>query len=189
MRIVNFDMLDLSQNFFELFGLPVSYTIDNTVLRERYRDLQRSVHPDRYASASQQEQRLAMQGSTFINEAFETLKDPLGRARYMLRLHGIDVDADRETTKDTAFLMEQLELREALSEIRQQADPLGAVADFVDTVSGKLNRVIHEMETDFENPAADKLDAIRENVRKMQFLRKLHQEAESVEAELEEELL
>ena len=76
-----------------------------------------------------------------------------------------------------------------MSEIRQQADPLGAIADFVDTVSGKLNRAIHEMAADFENPSADKLDAIRENVRKMQFLRKLHQEAESVEAELEEELL
>jgi molecular chaperone HscB len=189
MHIANFDMLDLSKNFFELFALPVSYEIDNNALRERYRELQRSVHPDRYANASAQEQRLAMQGSTYINEAFETLKDPLGRAQYMLRLLGVDVDADKETTKDTAFLMEQLELREALSEIRQQADPLDAIADFVDTVSGKLNRAIHEMAADFENPSADKLDAIRENVRKMQFLRKLHQEAESVEAELEEELL
>jgi molecular chaperone HscB len=107
----------------------------------------------------------------------------------MLRLLGVDVDADKETTKDTAFLMEQLELREALSEIRSQPDPLGAIGDFVDTVSGKLNHVIHEMAADFENPSTDRLDAIRENVRKMQFLRKLHQEAETVEAELEEELL
>jgi len=182
-------MLDLSKNFFVLFGLPVSYTIDNNALRERYRELQRNVHPDRYANASQQEQRLAMQGSTFINEAFETLRDPLGRARYMLRLLGVDVDSDNETTKDTAFLMEQLELREALSEIRQQADPPGAIADFLDNVSGKLNQLTREMATDFEHPEADKLDTIRERVRKMQFLRKLHQEAESVEAELEEELL
>jgi molecular chaperone HscB len=189
MHIANFDMLDLSKNFFELFALPVSYTIDNSALRERYRELQRSVHPDRYANASQQEQRLAMQGSTFINEAFETLSDPLGRAQYMLRLHGVDIDSDNETTKDTAFLMEQLELREALSEIRHQADPLGAIADFLDTVTGKLNRMISDMATDFENPSPDRLDAIRERVRKMQFLRKLHQEAESLEAELEEELL
>ena len=81
MHIANFDMLDLSKNFFELFALPVSYEIDNNALRERYRELQRSVHPDRYANASAQEQRLAMQGSTFINEAFETLKDPLWRAQ------------------------------------------------------------------------------------------------------------
>lgn len=189
MRIANFDMLDLSKNFFELFGLPVSYTIDDTALRERYRELQRSVHPDRYANASQQEQRLAMQGSTFINEAFETLKDPLGRAKYMLRLLGVNVDSDNETTKDAAFLMEQLELREALSEIRYQPDPLEAIADFSDTVTGKLNRLTREMASDFENPSDDKLDVIRESVRKMQFLRKLHQEAESVEAELEEELL
>lgn len=183
-----FDMLDLSKNFFELFGLPVSYSVDTSVLRERYRELQRSVHPDRYANASGQEQRLAMQGSTFINEAFETLRDPLARAKYMLRLLGGDQDTDNETTKDTAFLMEQLELREALSEIRQQADPLGAIADFLDNVTGKLNRVISNVSTDFENPSAGQLEAIRESVRKMQFLRKLHQEAESVEARLEEEL-
>jgi DnaJ-domain-containing protein 1 len=85
--------------------------------------------------------------------------------------------------------MEQLELREALSEIRYQADPLGAIADLLDTVTGKFNRVISDMTTDFENPSADRLDAIRERVRKMQFLGKLHREAESLEAELEEELL
>ena len=130
MHIANFDMLDLSKNFFELFGLPVSYTIDDTALRERYRELQRTVHPDRYANASQQEQRVAMQGSTFINDAFETLKDPLKRAQYMLRLLGVDVDSDNETTKDTAFLMEQLELREALSEIGIQGITVTEVKGF-----------------------------------------------------------
>jgi molecular chaperone HscB len=183
-------MLDLSKNFFELFGLPVSFGIDTTALRERYRELQRSVHPDRFANASGQEQRLAMQGSTFINEAFETLRDPLARAQYMLRLHaGEDPVPDNETTKDTAFLMEQLELRETLSEIRHQADPLGAIADFLDNVTLKLNQVTGSMATDFENPSAEQLDMIRERVRKMQFLRKLQQEAEAVEAQLEEELL
>ncbi len=183
-------MLDLSKNYFELFGLPVSYDIETTALRERYRELQRSVHPDRYVNASGQEQRLAMQGSTLINEAFETLRDPLARAQYMLRFHGGEgFESDNETTKDTAFLMEQLELREALSEIRHQADPLGAIADFLDNVTRKLNQVISSMTTDFENPSAEQLEQIRERVRKMQFLRKLHQEAEAVEAQLEEELL
>jgi molecular chaperone HscB len=182
-------MLDLSKNYFELFGLPVAFMVDMQLLRERYRELQRKLHPDRFANASGQEQRLAIQGSTQINEAFETLKDPLLRARYLLRLHGVDFAPDTETTKDAAFLMEQLELREALSEIRHQSDPLGAVAQFLDNVRGKLNQVISNMASDFEDPTPEQLESIRETVRKMQFLRKLQTEAESVEAQLEEELL
>jgi molecular chaperone HscB len=182
-------MLDLSKNYFELFGLPVSFKVDLTMLREHYRALQREVHPDRYASGSEQEQRLAMQGSTLINEALETLKDPLKRAQYLLRLHQVDFEPDTETTQDTAFLMEQLELREALAEIDGQPDPLGAVAGLLDNVKGKLNEVISSMAADFEDPTPEQLEAIRENVRKLQFLKKLHAEAESVEARLEEELL
>ena len=182
-------MLDLSKNYFELFALPVSFSLDMQLLRERYRELQRTVHPDRFATASGQEQRLAIQGSTHINEAFETLKDPLLRAQYLLRLHGVDFAPGSETTKDTVFLMEQLELREALSEIRDQPDPLGAASQFLDNVKGKLNQVISSMASDFENPTPEQLESIRETVRKMQFLTKLHREAESVEAQLEEELL
>ena len=130
-----------------------------------------------------------MQGSTYINEAFETLRDPLTRAQYLLKLYEVDFNPDNETTKDTAFLMEQLELRETLSEIRQQGDPLGAAADFVDSIKKRLNQVIGSMAVDFENPTQEQLESIRETVRKMQFLKKLHQEAESVEAALEEEML
>ncbi|MES9845310.1 MAG: Fe-S protein assembly co-chaperone HscB, partial [Candidatus Sedimenticola sp. 6PFRAG5] len=86
-------MLDFSKNYFELFGLPAGYIIDAEQLSGRYRELQRVVHPDRYANASDQERRLSMQGATRINEAFDTLKDPIQRARYLLSLNGIDVDA------------------------------------------------------------------------------------------------
>ena len=107
-------MLDFSKNYFELFGLPVDYTVDRGDLSERYRELQRVVHPDRFASASEQERRLSMQGSTLINEAFQTLKDPMLRARYLLSLHGVDMET-KDSTQDMEFLMEQMELREELA--------------------------------------------------------------------------
>ena len=75
-----------------------------------YRELQRVVHPDRYANATDQERRLSMQGATRVNEAFQVLKDPIARARYLLLLNGIDLDAEKDNTTDAAFLMEQLEL-------------------------------------------------------------------------------
>ena len=119
-------MVDFSKNYFELFGLPVGFRLDKAALSERYRELQRVVHPDRFASGSDQERRISLQQATLVNEAFESLKDPLKRAQYLLQLNGIH-DEGRETTKDTAFLMEQMELREALAEARHQADPHAAL--------------------------------------------------------------
>ena len=76
--------------YFQLFDLPINFNIDKTTLSKRYRELQRTVHPDKFASASDQERRLAMQKSTQINEAFTTLKHPLKRAQYILQENNID---------------------------------------------------------------------------------------------------
>ena len=124
-------MLDLTQNYFELFGLPVSFDVDTAGLTEHYRELQRVVHPDRYASGTEQERRLSMQGATFLNEALDTLRDPLKRAHYLLRLKGVDPDQSQNQPMDPAFLMEQMELREELSELRGQSDPLAATGVFI----------------------------------------------------------
>ena len=78
----------LKQNHFQLFSLPEQYRLEHSQLDARYRDLQRSVHPDRFASASDQERRLSVQHAAQINEAFETLRDPLKRGRYLLQLRG-----------------------------------------------------------------------------------------------------
>lgn len=168
--------------------MPIGYVIDKQELMERYRDLQRVVHPDRYVNASDHEQRLALEGAAYINEAFESLRDPLLRAQYLLRLHGVDFNPTTETTTDTGFLMEQLQLREELAEIPRQQNSLTAAADFMQRVNTMFNRLISSLAVDFEMPDAKQLEVVREKVRKMQFLKKLHSEAEAVEARLEEEM-
>jgi molecular chaperone HscB len=179
-------MLDLSRNHFELFGLPVAYVVDQDALRDNYRELQRVVHPDRYADRPEQERRLSMQGAAQINEAFQTLQDPVARARYLLALHGVEMQPDHETTRDTAFLMEQLQLREELEGLRTSADPLGGVQDFLSRIDQAIRTMISQMAVDFETPDAERLDQIRERVRKMQFLKRLYAEAEALEAEIED---
>ncbi|WP_241087056.1 co-chaperone HscB [Candidatus Vondammii sp. HM_W22] len=181
-------MLDFSKNYFELFGLPVGYVLDTQQLAERYRELQRVVHPDRYASASEQERRLSMQGSILINEAYESLKNPIRRAHYMLILHGIDMDARQEATRDTAFLMEQLELREQLEETRNSPDPYQAISNLMDGISKRINTLVGQMAVQFEAATPDELEEAREILRKMQFLQKLRFDAESLETELDEAL-
>jgi molecular chaperone HscB len=114
--------MNLKQTFFELFDLPERYRLDEAALDERYRELQREVHPDRYARASQAEQRVAMQLATRVNEAYRALRSPIERARYLLSLRGVDPELETNTAMPQAFLMEQMELREALDEAVDAAD-------------------------------------------------------------------
>ncbi len=179
-------MLDFSQSYFELFGLPTAFAIDNERLSDRYRHLLGSLHPDRFASASDQEKRLSMQASILVNEAFQTLKDPLARARYLLGLHAGDQGPDTETTKDGAFLMEQMELRETLAEAKGQDDPYASVNRVLVHVA-EHNRALHgQLEAIFKEPDAAGLSEAREIVRKLQFLDKCRRDAENLEAELDD---
>ncbi|WP_255584478.1 Fe-S protein assembly co-chaperone HscB, partial [Citrobacter sp. Colony322] len=88
----------------------------------RFQDLQRQYHPDKFASGSQAVQLAAVSQSATINQAWQTLRHPLMRAEYLLSLHGFDIRNEQHTVRDTAFLMEQLELREELDEIEQAKD-------------------------------------------------------------------
>lgn len=109
-------MLDFSRNHFELFGLPVAFAIDGEDLDKAYRDLQTEIHPDRFAHAGESEQRLAVQWATRANEAYKTLKNPFERARYLLELQGIHAMDAKNTSMPAAFLMQQMEWREALAD-------------------------------------------------------------------------
>lgn len=181
-------MLDFSKNYFELFGLPVDFAIDGAELASRYRELQRAVHPDRFASGTEQEKRLSMQGASRINDAFDTLKHPLSRVRYMLELQGIDVAGASGNTSDTMFLMEQIELREELEAAKGQADPYGAVAELMDRIQGLIQQQLDEVVAHLEAATAESLGQAMDIHQKLQFLYKLRTQAEELEAELDDEL-
>jgi molecular chaperone HscB len=112
--------LSLAKNYFELFGLPVGFTVDSAELARKFRELQRQFHPDRYAAAPDLEKRLALQYATYINEANDCLKSPLSRAQYLMELAGFP---RQESTmqNDTVFLLQQMEWREALDEAQTPA--------------------------------------------------------------------
>ena len=126
----------LKQNYFELFGLEPGFEVDLSAIAESYRELQRAVHPDRFASASDQERLLSVQQAAHVNEAYQTLKSPLLRARYLLELQGIALN-DTDTTMDPMFLMEQMELRESLAGVAGQSDPFAALMTLRDTIEAK----------------------------------------------------
>jgi molecular chaperone HscB len=173
-------------NYFDLFGLPINYLLDVEALSERYRELQKVAHPDRYANAPEHEQRVALQQATQINEAFEILRDPLKRAIYMLELNGIEVNQDTATTRDSDFLMQQMLLRERLAEVPQQKDPYASLDELLAEVGSMIKTQIAQLAVQLEAGTPDQLQAAREGISKMQFLNKLHNEAEAVEADLDD---
>ena len=117
--------LNFAADHFTLFGLPQMQALDQESLDQCFRAVQSRVHPDKHAHASEADQRLAMQWATRINEAFQTLKSPGPRARYLLGLLGHDPQIESNTSMPMEFLMNQMELREAVEEARAAADEDG----------------------------------------------------------------
>jgi len=114
--------LDLNADFFSLFELPRAFRLNEPELDSRFRDVQARVHPDRFASAPESERRLSLQWATQANEAYQTLKRPLARARYLLELNGHAIQAENNTAMPADFLIEQMEWREAVMEARAGGD-------------------------------------------------------------------
>ena len=114
--------MNLQSSDFELFGIPVQFSQDRATLDARWKDLQREAHPDRFSAQGASAQRLAMQWSVRINEAYQRLKDPLRRASYLCELHGAPVNAEDNTAMPADFLMQQMEWRESLDAAKYRQD-------------------------------------------------------------------
>lgn len=123
--------MNLNDTDFELFAVPPTFAQDRAALDARWKELQRGAHPDRFAAQGPAAQRVAMQWSVRINEAYQRLKDPLLRATYLCELNGAPVQAETNTAMPPEFLMQQMEWREALDEAADEAalDALQAQVD------------------------------------------------------------
>jgi molecular chaperone HscB len=118
----SFDLEHFSRDHFALFGLPRRQALDERALEQVYRDVQARVHPDKHAHMGDADRRMAMQWASKVNEAYLTLKRPLKRAEYLLGLLGHDPQIERNTAMPADFLMQQMELREAVAEARAGGD-------------------------------------------------------------------
>jgi molecular chaperone HscB len=172
----------LQKNYFELFGLPVTFDLNIADLAERYRELQHNVHPDKFSHASAQERRLSIQMTSYVNEAFQALKDPLKRGRYLLHLQGIETDEETDTVMDPAFLAEQMELRERLEEIRSRRSQ-ASLSEFTENIKQRLRSKIDALRLSLGQPSEEAHARARGVIRETQFLEKLLQETERLEEE------
>lgn len=177
---------DFSLNYFELFGLDVMFQIKRDQLVNSYQALQSEYHPDRFVESDEKQKRIAMQATTFINQAYKTLHDDQSRARYMLELQGVPFDVEKDTTNDMDFLMSQMNLRELIDEVDAQSDPLERL-DELSSQSRKDKKIL--LQAFQEYYLGQRWAEAKEVVLKLQFFARLQQQINLKQEILEEQLM
>jgi molecular chaperone HscB len=114
-------------DYFALFQLKPQFKIDRQALESAYLTVQQKVHPDMHAQASDSDKRVSMQLSALANSAYRTLMNPIQRGLYMCSRNGVDPQLETNTAMPAQFLMQQMEWREALDDVRDQPSKLDSL--------------------------------------------------------------
>ena len=133
--------MNIDDDDFTLFALPERFALDAQQLDRRWRELQAEVHPDRFAAQGAAAQRIAMQWSVRVNQAYQRLNDPLKRAAYLCERRGAPIEAERNTAMPREFLLQQMAWREALDEASDGASVQALVDQVAQHEQGLLQRL------------------------------------------------
>jgi len=163
---------------FQRLGLELNFDVDIERLDQMYFDLQRQLHPDRFAGKSPKEKAFSQQQATALNDAYETLKDPLRRADFMVHFHGVDVLPEGcNLVVDQSILIEAMDMREQLSAVETLAD----LNDIAKHSKAEIDKVITDLSAAFggqDYEAASKLTT------RLKYLQKMMGEVRHVRARL-----
>jgi len=165
--------MNLQSTDFELFQLPVQFAQTRELIDTRWKELQRQAHPDKFAAQGAAAQRLAMQWSVRINEAYQRLKDPLARASYLCELHGAPIRAENNTAMPPAFLVQQMEWREALEDAVTMAQLEQLAGETRLAENAQLAVIARALDADKDHVRA------AQEVRSLMFIQRFGQEVEA----------
>jgi len=166
-------------NYFELFSLPAQFSVNQSDLSSTYRELQKKYHPDKFAMHSDAQRLSAMQKSTEVNDAYQTLKNSCLRAQYLLLIAGVDIALEQRTLQDTEFLMQQMLWRESIESFTEDDE------EEIEIFAANIQLQVNDLESDIEKQLqADELEATADSVRKLKFMLKLQIEIEQLEEKL-----
>ena len=161
------------QNYFELFDLETTFFISDSNLKDSYRREIARFHPDKYASKTNSEKLQALQNTSLLNTAFESIKSPLNRASYLLKLDGIDPFDEKDTAMAHDFLISQIELREELEVIELKTDS-DQLEDFIVRIESHIQSKVESISNAFQD-SSDSLQ-IKKDVRELKFYEQLAKE-------------
>jgi molecular chaperone HscB len=164
--------MNLQSTDFELFAIPQQFAQDRAALDARWKELQREAHPDKFAAQGAAAQRIAMQWSVRINEAYQRLQRPIQRAAYLCELNGAPINAENNTAMPAEFLMQQMELREALDHASTEEN--------LDEISQQAAQILREQLLKAERLIDQSKDylAAAQAVRALMFIEKFQRDIE-----------
>jgi molecular chaperone HscB len=143
-------------NYFELFDIEVQYAVDVAMIRKKFLTLSRKFHPDFLAQATEAEQAEGLAMSSTINEAYKTLGNPMACIEYVLKLHN-SIKQDEKPVLSNDFLMEMMELNEALTEAKMDADDkaIGAAMQSLQLIeANEFDKVEHILRSNLFDEAS-----------------------------------
>ena len=160
----------MSQNFFNLLQCPETFVIDLEKLDQNYQNIQKEIHPDRFASFSDEAKLESVKKTAQVNDAYQTLKSPIRRAEHLLQLRGINIHDEKYTAVPQAFLMQQMEWREELETHKHNKLALEALATDIEKTK---NEMVNKLPDFFKDK--DHLDRAIETTRELNFIEKIEQ--------------
>ncbi|WWO97429.1 MAG: Fe-S protein assembly co-chaperone HscB [Candidatus Dasytiphilus stammeri] len=170
-----------SNNYFDLFGLPVKFDLDQKLLAMRCYELQQQFHPDHCINnKSAIEKKICLERCAFINKAWQILRQPLSRAVYILSIYGFDIIGNESSITDLSFLNEQLQLREECEKIEQQLNEV-TLNNFINKINTLVSTLTVQIEKQMEY---QKWEEAVKTVQKLQFLTKLRHHLDELENRL-----
>lgn len=160
------------KDYFDLFQLPKVFKVDRSSLDAAYLKIQQEVHPDRHANASDSQKRRSLQMATYANSAYQTLKKPMKRGFYLCELAGLDPQLETNTSMPRAFLMQQMQWREAMDDAKDQPEALNLLQEEVEQSLQQLLEKV-AMQIDEENNLPSALESLRSALFLERFLEEI----------------
>lgn len=170
-------------DYFELFGIPRSLNLSTDMLQQRFYELSRELHPDRFMRRPEAERQQALDRSSELNDAYRTLKDPLKRVQYVLSREGFDIGEQRSKDVPPELLEEVFELNMALEEMRSGDDSVrpqleSAAANFTGMLVG-VDRQLQDLFAKYDqSPSRDTLSEIRGVLNRRKYIQNLVDEVQ-----------
>jgi molecular chaperone HscB len=179
-NISEFSPVNFSDNYFELFGLPQTFRLETAELDRQYQKLQAAFHPDRFAAADASKRLQALQRTSLVNDAYDTLKSPLKRAAYLLRLEKTDPEEHNQAHLGEAFLLRQMTQREDLEILASKEN-----MDGLEAMKSEVEQERDAALAKFESLYLERrfVDA-KASYNRLQFLFKLLDEIDAAEEKL-----
>lgn len=167
-----------SKNFFAFFNIPVAFTIDEKLLKEKYYENTRRFHPDQYGLEEEEKQAEMLELTSLNNAAYKTLKNFERRVQYILNLYGL-VNEGEKNTLQPDFLMEMMDINEAIMELKFDADAeklkqtQEQVQQWDDEINTKLQQLGHTYDTASEADKPTLLQQIKDFYYKRKYILRL----------------